>query len=794
MSRVLLVSPNSPFLVDAQTFPPLGLLYLGAALEAHGHDVSVVDLAFPSSTLANHSPDLIGIMCLTPHFPQMPGLIASLRTLYPSVPIAVGGPHFSTVPADGGRVGADVTVVGDGEEQMVEIVSGKWQKGSVMQSPGGIVDVNRHPIPARHLLPVDAYRYQIAGLKATTAITQRGCLVAGTKVMLSSGHQRPIELVRKGDTVASFNPDTGKCEAAPVQTIWQREADDVWELTWADGQKLQITAEHPVWTKRGWVEVGHLEEERDCALVFNVSTGFLCSDESHEDSEVLPAEMSVGLAENPSKYLMDGSWARQTTPARISNDCNGEIKILGTPSSPHKACPASAISDQKGQTQSDEAPGSRSQGVSYTEIPLGQKYVRISGRQMEIGAYALSMGTPYRAGAEQFGALAPRTIVGNVSNLSLRWHRRILDRALSIWKKTQSRLCGCGPEEGNTSAWGVLALTESGLYRTTGLSWSRLDSPCGMVPPAQDQEQAPTAQKTDLVWKKLTGKRFVGKRTVYNITVHPVHTYFADGVVVHNCPYECTFCCHWEGYRRVRLRHTDNIIVEVRGLKAQGFGAVMFYDDEFNLNNKRTLEVCDALKGEGIRWRAFVKANCFNEEQARAFSESGCWELCTGVESGSDAVLRTIQKKASVAHNTDARRLCKEYGIRFKAFVMVGHPGETLETAYATRDWLLQNAPDEFNLSLYTPYLGTPVADRPQDFDLAFDKLDYSQAEYFYRGKPGEYQAHARTTALSGEELARLRDEIETEVREKLGLPKQADPRTWNTARTHDACAETEIG
>jgi radical SAM superfamily enzyme YgiQ (UPF0313 family) len=242
------------------------------------------------------------------------------------------------------------------------------------------------------------------------------------------------------------------------------------------------------------------------------------------------------------------------------------------------------------------------------------------------------------------------------------------------------------------------------------------------------------------------------------------------------------------------MRSLDNVQLEVRRLKDAGFGAIMAYDDEVNLNHRRTLALCEMLKPEQIKWRAFIKSNCFNEEQARAMAESGCWELCTGVESGSDAILKTIQKKSTVADNTRARELCRQYGIRFKAFTMVGHPGETRETALATRDWLIANSPDEFNLSLYTPYLGTPVFATPEKFDLQFDKLDYSQAEYFYRGKPGEYQAHARTTALSGEELARLRDEIEDEVREKLGLPKQGNSLTWNTARTHDQCATTEVG
>src|SRR5262249_40321943 len=119
MSHVLLINPSSPFLVDARTFPPLGLLYLGAALEANGHECSVVDLAFPEAKHEAHYLSLTGIMSPPPLFPHLPPLLAGARDFYPATPIAVGGPHFSTVPADGARLGADATCVGDGEEAIL---------------------------------------------------------------------------------------------------------------------------------------------------------------------------------------------------------------------------------------------------------------------------------------------------------------------------------------------------------------------------------------------------------------------------------------------------------------------------------------------------------------------------------------------------------------------------------------------------------------------------------------------------------------------------------------------------
>jgi len=49
--QVLLVNPDSPFLIDPAAFPPLGLLYLGAALEANDVDVRVVDLGLERGTV-----------------------------------------------------------------------------------------------------------------------------------------------------------------------------------------------------------------------------------------------------------------------------------------------------------------------------------------------------------------------------------------------------------------------------------------------------------------------------------------------------------------------------------------------------------------------------------------------------------------------------------------------------------------------------------------------------------------------------------------------------------------------
>ena len=45
-TKVILVNPPNPFLIDQKSFSPLGLLYLAAALKKNGIEVEVVDMAY----------------------------------------------------------------------------------------------------------------------------------------------------------------------------------------------------------------------------------------------------------------------------------------------------------------------------------------------------------------------------------------------------------------------------------------------------------------------------------------------------------------------------------------------------------------------------------------------------------------------------------------------------------------------------------------------------------------------------------------------------------------------------
>lgn len=261
------------------------------------------------------------------------------------------------------------------------------------------------------------------------------------------------------------------------------------------------------------------------------------------------------------------------------------------------------------------------------------------------------------------------------------------------------------------------------------------------------------------------------------------------------CPFACGFCGGRESpmLRRVRMRTTENIVREIRFLhETYGVKAVMAYDDELNVNPKM-LELMNAMDGLqkslGIefRLRGFIKSQLFTDAQAEAMYRAGFRWILVGFESGSERILENINKKANRTENTRCMDIARRHGLKVKALMSMGHPGESEETVSATRDWLLEVKPDDFDVTVISTYPGTPYHDFaiqskedstiwtytfPKNGDrLHAREIDFSTEAQNYKGIPGEYVSYVFTDFLTGPDLVRLRDSVESDVRTKLGIP-----------------------
>lgn len=254
------------------------------------------------------------------------------------------------------------------------------------------------------------------------------------------------------------------------------------------------------------------------------------------------------------------------------------------------------------------------------------------------------------------------------------------------------------------------------------------------------------------------------------------------------CPNQCAFCCgrDIEMYNRVRFHSPERVIKELDNLnKKYGYDSFMWYDDEINVNTSRLEELCKVLSTRPYQHRGFVTSDKIikHPETVKMMKKAGFVKLCTGVESGSDRILKVINKRTNYKMNLDARNIIGDNGIHYESFMLIGHPSETLEDIELSKQWLLEAKPDDFDYNLITPYPGSKIYDEAipsNEFegyswnykDLYFNKPDYSKEESYYKGLGGRASSNIRTKSLNTTELSYLRDTIEKEVRNKLNDKK----------------------
>jgi radical SAM superfamily enzyme YgiQ (UPF0313 family) len=150
------------------------------------------------------------------------------------------------------------------------------------------------------------------------------------------------------------------------------------------------------------------------------------------------------------------------------------------------------------------------------------------------------------------------------------------------------------------------------------------------------------------------------------------------------CPYRCIFCSASKFWgRKWRARSAQNVLTEIEWLRRDyGISALMFFDDNFTVNKPRAIAICEGIMERGLHldWAACSHVSQVDKELLGWMSKAGCYRIDYGVESGNPMILSNIRKRQTVEEIEEAFRLTREAGIRPRAYLMVGNPGESKQT------------------------------------------------------------------------------------------------------------------
>ncbi len=191
------------------------------------------------------------------------------------------------------------------------------------------------------------------------------------------------------------------------------------------------------------------------------------------------------------------------------------------------------------------------------------------------------------------------------------------------------------------------------------------------------------------------------------------------------CPYGCIFCSGRRMFgRKVRFRHPRLVVDEMEIIhKELGFEKMNIVDDTFTVNHRHARNICEEIirRNLHIQWTVFARVDTITQDLVELMHEAGCTHLLFGVESGSEQILKTINKGITVDDVRRGVKLTSEAGIKVFASFILGLPGESPETARQSVE-LAQELRSEYG-SLYgfhllSPLPGTELYEKAEEYGL----------------------------------------------------------------------------
>lgn len=205
-----------------------------------------------------------------------------------------------------------------------------------------------------------------------------------------------------------------------------------------------------------------------------------------------------------------------------------------------------------------------------------------------------------------------------------------------------------------------------------------------------------------------------------------------------SCPFSCSFCGFPQRAGKYKYLSVDLVEKELDAIRELGsVNTLTFIDDTFNVPKERFREILRMIirKNYKFKWNSFYRSDHGDPETIDLMGKAGCEGVFLGIESGSDEMLKRMNKTSRRKDYLNAIPLLREAGVRSHANVIVGFPGETRETYQETVDLIETARPDTYRAQLWYADPVTPIWSQKESygvkgsaFNWSHDTMDYQTA------------------------------------------------------------------
>ena len=202
-------------------------------------------------------------------------------------------------------------------------------------------------------------------------------------------------------------------------------------------------------------------------------------------------------------------------------------------------------------------------------------------------------------------------------------------------------------------------------------------------------------------WDLLPDFPTAYKPAIYDYPRGPVATIAAS----RGCPFHCKFCDTSTFGAKVRAYSPTVVFNMMRHLQdTYGVQHIMFVDDLFLASRVRVTELCNLILESGLKmtWTCTARVDTVKSDLLELMKRAGCWEISFGLETGSDELLRKMDKMARVESSTQGRNVDGASRHPHQGVIYVGlpwgDPGDNRnDQGFHPPDSDADNEPDEIH-------------------------------------------------------------------------------------------------
>jgi radical SAM superfamily enzyme YgiQ (UPF0313 family) len=162
------------------------------------------------------------------------------------------------------------------------------------------------------------------------------------------------------------------------------------------------------------------------------------------------------------------------------------------------------------------------------------------------------------------------------------------------------------------------------------------------------------------------------------------------------CPFQCIYCTYpiIEG-KHVRLRDPGLVCDEIEIMLEQGIDNIFIVDDTFNHPVHHAMAICNEITSRGLsfQWSCYANPKYITQSLLDSMLSAGCTSLEFGSDAANDIILRNLGKNFKVSDLEKASKICREFDMAFCHSLLLGGPGETMETVFETLEAIKDMSP-----------------------------------------------------------------------------------------------------